>query len=385
MTLRATGATVPPAMAAREARRAQIGDARWKAVLERNPAFDGAFVYAVVSTGVYNRPTCPSRRPARERVCFLASPREAEARGYRACRRCRPERGPAGDPTAQAVLAACRAIEAGDGRPPSLAELSQRVGLGPHHLQRSFRRLIGVTPRQYADARRSQRLRARLRDGATVAQAQYGAGYGSSSRLYTSAPAALGMTPASYGRGGAGERIRFAVVPSPLGSLLVAATDRGICRVALGADRATLERELAAEFHAARLERADAKLRRSIASIASALDGEQPLPSLPVDVRATAFERRVFEALRAIPAGATTTYGDLARALGKPGAARAVGSACARNPVPLVVPCHRVVRADGEPGGYRLGEERKRTLLELERGVRSATPALRGRPRAGSR
>ncbi len=367
MTLRDPGATLAETMAATGSGRKWAADARWRAVLERNPAFDGAFVYAVTSTGIYSRPTCPSRRPARDRVRFLASATEAAAAGYRACRRCRPERGPAGDPTLRAVVDTCRAIEEASGPPPSLAELGRRVGLGPHHLQRSFRRLVGVTPRQYADARRVERLRLELRGGDGVARAQYAAGYGSSSRLYASAPRTLGMTPAAYARGGAGERVRYAVVHSPQGALLVAATERGVCRVALGTDAAALERELAGEFHAARLEPADPTLRRWIESIVRALAGEAELPGLPVDVRATAFERKVFEALRAIPAGATATYGDLARAIGHPGAARAVGSACARNPVPLVIPCHRVVRADGTAGGYRFGESRKRALLELER------------------
>ena len=373
MTLRDPGARLAESMAERQSlrgtgsERKRGGDARWQAVLARDPAFDGAFVYAVTSTGIYCRPTCPSRRPARDRVRFLASATEAAAAGYRACRRCHPDRGPAGDPTLRAVVDACRAIEEASGTPPSLAQLARRVGLGPHHLQRSFRRRVGVTPRQYADARRVERLRAGLRDGAGVARAQYAAGYGSSSRLYASAPHTLGMTPAVYARGGAGERIRYAVVRSALGALLVAATERGICRVALGTDAATLRRELAGEFHAARLERADASLRRWIESIAVALEGKAPLPGLPIDVRATAFERKVFEALRAIPTGATTTYAELARTIGHPGAARAVGSACARNPVPLVIPCHRVVRADGAAGGYRFGESRKRALLDLER------------------
>jgi AraC family transcriptional regulator of adaptative response/methylated-DNA-[protein]-cysteine methyltransferase len=340
-------------------------DPLWRAVVERDASFEGALVYAVKTTGVYCRPTCPSRRPKRTNTLLFPSGGEARAAGFRPCRRCQPDAAPAPDPMARKVLAACREIERSEGR-PTLAELGRAVDASPHHLQRSFQRLLGVTPRQYADARRVARLKRGLRAGRGVARALYSAGYGSTSRLYESAPAALGMTPAAYQRGGLGERIRFAHVHSPLGWLLVAATERGICKLAFGGSPEELCAELDREFPGAELEPADAELETGIADLVRALAGERPWPALPINVAATAFQRRVWEALRAIPVGSTRSYGELARAIGQPGASRAVARACATNPVPLLIPCHRAVRGDGHAGGYRYGPERKRMLLELE-------------------
>ncbi len=349
-------------------------DDRWRAVEARNAAFDGAFVYAVASTGIYCRPSCPSRRPGRRRVTFFAAPEAAEHAGYRSCRRCRPRAIPARDARVEAVRRACRFIEAHDDGPPTLAALAADVGLSPYHLQRTFKRIVGVTPRQYADARRLGRLKTMLRAGDQVTGALYEAGYGSSSRLYERAPAQLGMTPATYRRGGAGARIGYAIAPCPLGRVLVAATARGISAVYLGDDEAALEAELRREYPAAEIARDDAGLGRWVAALVEHLDGRRPHLDLPLDVRATAFQRQVWEALQAIPYGATRSYGEIARAIGRPTAVRAVARACATNPVSVVVPCHRVVAADGGLAGYRWGTERKRALLAKERAVAAQVP-----------
>ncbi len=347
-------------------------DALWRAVEGRDARLDGLFVYAVRSTGVYCRPSCPSRRPRRDRALFFAGPDAAEAGGFRACRRCRP-RDAARDPQAELAVRACRAIEAREEGAPSLAELAAELGVSPHHLQRTFKGLTGVTPHQYAAALRARRFKSLLRAGEGVADALYEAGYGSSSRLYEASDARLGMTPATYRRGGRGMEIRYTVVACPLGLLLVAATARGVCAVELGDDDERLAAALAAEYPVARIERGGGELTGWVQAIASYLSGERPGRGgldLPLDLQATAFELRVWEALRKIPYGETRSYGEVAAALGAPKAARAVARACAANPAALITPCHRVVRADGESGGYRWGEERKRALLAMERGRR---------------
>ncbi len=355
-----------------------IDEDRWRAVEARDAAYDGAFVYAVDTTGVYCRPSCPSRRPRRRHVRFFELPEAAEGAGFRACLRCRPRDIAARDSRVDAVRRACRFIEAQDDGPPTLAALSGEVGLSPHHLQRTFKRLVGVTPRQYADARRLSRLKARLRAGDRVAGALYEVGYGSSSRLYERAGGQLGMTPAAYRRGGRGWRVGFGIVRSSLGRLLVAATARGVCAVCLGDDDAALERGLRGEFPAAEIARDDAGLGDWIGGIAAHLEGARPHVGLPLDIQATAFQRRVWEELRRIPYGETRSYGEVARAIGRPTAARAVARACAANPVALVVPCHRVVRGDGGLGGYRWGAARKAALLEKERAVVRARGAKTG-------
>jgi AraC family transcriptional regulator of adaptative response/methylated-DNA-[protein]-cysteine methyltransferase len=339
----------------------------WQAVLEREASYDGAFVYAVRSTGVYCRPICPSRRPRREQVLFFALPAAAELAGFRACRRCRP--GGAAHSDAQAELAqrARRLIEAHPDEVLTLGDLGARIGVSPYHLQRTFKRVIGMTPRQYAEACRIDRLKARLKEGENVTSALYEAGYGSSSRLYEQAPERLGMTPATYRRGGAGARISYALADSALGRLLVAATERGVCFVSLGDADASLEQALAREYPAADIQRDDARLGAWLGAIARHLGGDPAQLDLPLDVRATTFQWRVWQVLRAIPYGDTRSYSQVAEALGEPNAARAVARACATNPVALVIPCHRVVRAGGEMGGYRWGEGRKQALLARER------------------
>jgi len=365
---------------------AAIPDATWRAIETRDARADGRFVYGVSSTRIFCRPTCPSRRPRRDRVRLFRTAVDAEASGFRACLRCRPTGAPAPSATARAVDRTRRLIDAHvdadrDGR-LTLAALSTASGISPFHLQRAFVRTFGASPKRYADERRAARLRARLKEGVPVTTATYEVGYGSSRAVYEQAGRHLGMTPGAYRRGGAGERIRAVVAPTPFGQLLVAATDRGVCRIMLGDDPTTLQTDLAAEFPHAELAPPDATLRAHLAAIREQLasaDGEGP----PIDVAGTAFEQQVWRALRAIPYGEVRSYQEVAQAIGRPTSARAVANACGANPVALVVPCHRVVRADGTPGGYRWGVERKAALLAHERDS-SATPLKAGR-RAGRR
>lgn len=337
---------------------------RWRIVLARDRRYDGAFVYAVRSTGIYCRPSCASRRPRREQVTFFPIPEAAEREGFRACRRCRPAEANGADSIVALVREACRALDAAE--PPRLETLAGRLGTRPHQLVRAFKRVVGITPKEYRDARRVARFKHELKRRAHVSPAVYEAGYGSSSRVYERANAQLGMTPATYARGGVGAEIAYAVVPCPLGRLLVAATPRGVCRISLGADAAALEAELAAEFPAAHIRKDRTGLERWVAAILRHLDGREPHLDLPLDIRATAFQRRVWQELRHIPYGETRSYAEVARRIGRPTATRAVARACATNPAVLVIPCHRVVREDGDLGGYRWGVERKRTLLETE-------------------
>lgn len=344
---------------------------RWRIVLARDRQYDGAFVYGVRSTRIYCRPSCPSRRPRRAQVDFFPVPELAERAGFRACRRCRPADAPAPDPRVPLVRAACRLIDAHPDAPASLAVLSARTGVTEHRLLRAFQRVLGISPRQYRDARRLDRFKTELRTRRRVSPALYEAGYGSPSRVYERAHAQLGMTPATYSRGGAGTEIAYATAPCPLGRLLVARTARGICRVSLGSHADELAAGLRAEFPRAAIHRDQGTLAAAVSAILGHLEGERAL-DLPLDVRATAFQRRVWEALRRIPYGSTRSYAQIARAIGRPTATRAVARACATNPAALVIPCHRVVRADGGLGGYRWGIERKRALLDRER--ERATP-----------
>lgn len=360
------------------------GRSLWRSVATRDRGADGAFVYAVRSTGIYCRPSCPSRKPSREQVIFFRLPEAAEQQGFRPCRRCRPRAVRLRDPRVETVARVCReidartladtAVDAGTEARLTLAALSRTAGMSPHQLQRAFRSVMGITPRQYADAQRMRRLRSRLKKGDNVTTALYDAGYGSASRLYERAPAHLGMTPAAYGRGGAGMRIHYAIVDSPLGRLLVGATDCGISAVYLGKSEAGLRAALREEYPRAELQRdgsgrdacSRGGLGKWVAKILAHLRGQEPHLDLPTDVQATAFQRRVWEELRRIPYGATKTYSEVARAIGRPAAVRAVARACATNPVSVVVPCHRVVREDGQLAGYRWGIDRKRALLEKE-------------------
>ena len=341
-------------------------EGRWRAVLARDRRYDGTFVYAVRSTGIYCRPSCASRKPRRGQVAFFPVPEAAERAGFRACRRCHPGAASPVDPRVALVRSVCRLIDARPDAPASLAMLSASAATTPHRLLRAFRAVLGLTPRQYRDERRLARFKTQLKERKKVSPALYEAGYGSTSRVYERAHAQLGMTPATYGRGGTGTRIAFAIVPCALGRLLVAATARGICRVAIGDDAPALERGLRAEFPAATIACDDDTLRSWVAEITAHLDGRQRHLDLPVDVRATAFQRRVWEALREIPYGSTRSYSAIARAMGNATATRAVARACATNPVAIVIPCHRVVREDGELGGYHWGVDRKSALLKQE-------------------
>lgn len=338
---------------------------RWRQILDRRPSDD--FFYAVTTTGVYCKPGCSSRPPKRMNVRFFDTGAQAEQAGFRPCKRCRPDNDRIVDPRLAAVAEACRLIEAAEA-PPSLDALAGATGYSPFHLQRMFQAMVGVSPKQYGDAVKAERLRRGLKAGDGVAGALYGAGYGSSSRVYEKSASLLGMTPASYAAGGRGADIRFAIAEGPLGRVLAAATDKGLCMVALADDDGALESELRRDFSKARIARDDIRLKPLMEGVLAFLDGNSPAETLPLDVQATAFQWRVWQALAAIPAGETRTYGELAVALGNDGAARAVGRACATNPVSLVIPCHRAVGSSGSLTGYRWGVARKRALLARERG-----------------
>ncbi|HWQ36455.1 MAG TPA: bifunctional DNA-binding transcriptional regulator/O6-methylguanine-DNA methyltransferase Ada [Blastocatellia bacterium] len=338
----------------------------WKAVQQRDRAFDGVFYYGVSSTRIFCRPSCRSRQPRRENVVFFASPELARQAGFRSCLRCRPDEAELKDAQSELVRRVCDAIEAGPEGALSLAALSAQSGVSESHLQRVFKRLTGITPRQFAEALRSSRFRAEVKSGQAVTAALYEAGYGSSSRLYEKSAAHLGMTPATYRRGGRGMRIRYTIAGCRLGRLLVAATERGICSVTLGDADEKLAQDLFAEFPQSLIERDDSGLNGQVTALLRHLDGQQPCPDLPLDVQATAFQKLVWEELRRIPAGSTVSYSEVAQRIGRPTAARAVARACATNPVALLTPCHRVVRENGDLSGYRWGLERKRALLAQE-------------------
>jgi AraC family transcriptional regulator, regulatory protein of adaptative response / methylated-DNA-[protein]-cysteine methyltransferase len=338
-------------------------DTRWIAVQARDARADGRFVYGVTSTGIYCRPSCPSRRPRNDRVAFFATPDAAERAGFRACLRCDPRADRS--ISAQKVDRARVWIETHPDLQPSLARLARVAGASPWHLQRTFKRLLGVTPAEYARARRTGRLKRELKRG-PVTDAIYAAGFGSPSRVYEDAPGALGMTPRVYRAGGRGVQIRFTTISTRLGLMLVAATDRGLCRVALGDDLSALEQTLRDEFPAAEVRRDRAGLEPVASALRAAAAGQPIQTPLALDVRATAFQRRVWRALQSIPSGQTRTYTEVARQIGNPRSARAVARACATNPVALAVPCHRVVPISGGAGGYRWGIERKQKLLEGE-------------------
>lgn len=339
----------------------------WQAVQRRDSGRAGEFVYAVVSTGVYCRANCPSRRPDRRNVRFYETPSEAEAAGFRPCRRCRPNE-PATDDLVLTSAVAWVAANVTDAF--SLDRLGAAVSVNPRRLHRLFRDTLGVTPRQYAAAVRLDALKSKLREGEAVTGAMYDAGYGSSSRLYEHAASRLGMTPAAYRKRGAGLSIIWDIGDTPLGRMLVASTDRGICALYFGDSDSALEVALAEEYPAAQRHRA---AQQWMEPLAAALAEQRPAPAVPLDAAATAFQARVWEELRRIPFGETVTYSDVARRIGKPEAVRAVASACARNPVSLLTPCHRVLRREGTLGGYRWGLDRKRKLLEMEAGALAAT------------
>jgi AraC family transcriptional regulator of adaptative response/methylated-DNA-[protein]-cysteine methyltransferase len=338
----------------------------WEALESRDRQMDGVFYYAVVSTGVYCRPSCPARHPRRENVIFFQRRDAAERAGFRACLRCKPQQEHRRDAQSLLVENICRHLEQHLDEAVTLEGLSRELGLSPFHLQRTFKAAVGITPRAYADFCRLGSFKSALRQGHAVTTAMYDAGYGSSSRLYERTASQLGMTPKAYQRGGAGLAIRYDVVRTAIGWLLVGATDKGICAIQIGDSAKKLAASLRDEFPAASLTRDAAFLKPWATQLRAHLDGRLRQLDVPLDIQATAFQRRVWEYLQTIPYGNTQSYSAIAKAIRHPRAARAVARACASNPVAVVIPCHRVVRADGVSGGYRWGEERKEKLLALE-------------------
>jgi AraC family transcriptional regulator, regulatory protein of adaptative response / methylated-DNA-[protein]-cysteine methyltransferase len=342
-----------------------MDDSRWQAVLARDGSSDGEFVFAVSSTGVYCRPSCPSRRPRRENVTFFRRPQEAESAGFRECLRCRPK-AIAGNPRQELVKSVCRYIEQHLDEPITLERLGAEFNQSPFHLQRTFKSVLGITPKEYANSCRMRDFRQNLKAGHSVTRAMYDAGYTSTSRLYSRTSAELGMEPAKYRRGAIAAPIRYAFVDSPLGRMLIAATDRGICSIQFADSDEELEQGLKHEFPFAMRRRDDQGLTELAERVVQKISGTEPSSSLPLDIQATAFQRRVWSYLQSIGFGETRSYSDVAKAIRRPSAVRAVAHACASNPVAIAIPCHRVVRANGDIGGYRWGRERKKKLLSME-------------------
>lgn len=337
---------------------------KWTLVLSRDIHADGQFVYAVKSTGIFCRPSCPSRRPRPELVEFFDSPDQAQKAGYRACRRCAPgERSL----QLQKVEAARRFIDENLETTLSLDAISRHVGMSPFYFQRMFKKIAGISPRQYQQAQRASKFKTALHGDARITDAIYDAGYGSSSRAYENVPAQLGMTPSAFRHNGAGTEIRYTILSSKLGKLLVATTPRGLCSVRFGESDAELDRELRHEFRAAAIERNDHALGPIADQVEELLRDGVSAAHIPLDIQGTAFQQLVWKALRRIPRGKTRSYSDIAKTIGKPKAVRAVAGACASNPVAVVVPCHRVVGKNGSLAGYRWGVKRKAALLESER------------------
>ena len=340
-------------------------DPRWLAVVARDASHDGKFVFAVSTTGVYCRPSCPARRPRRTSVQFFSRPEQAEKAGFRACLRCRP-RAITGNPQSDFAKAVCRYIEQHLEEAITLVQLGKAFRQSPFHLQRRFKATLGITPREYADSCRLRLLKRNLQNGDNVTRAMYDAGYGSSSRLYEKTSSQLGMTPDKYRRGAIAQTVRYTLADSPLGRMLIAATDRGVCAIQFGRSDGELIEGLKREFPFAVRKADEGGLQAWTEAVLSRMSGRELNASLPLDIRATAFQRRVWTYLQSIPFGATRSYGEVAKAIGEPKAYRAVARACATNPVAVAIPCHRVVREDGSLSGYRWGVDRKKRLLDLE-------------------
>ena len=342
---------------------------RWNAVVARDAAHDGEFVFAVSSTGVYCRPSCAARRPRRENVAFFSHPEQAEKAGFRACLRCRP-RSVSGNAQSDWAKEICRYIEQHLDEPLTLERLGKVFRRSPFHLQRRFKAALGITPREYADTCRLRQLKRNLQAGDNVTRAMYDAGYGSSSRLYEKTASQLGMTPDKYRRGAIAATVRYGIADSPLGRMLVAATDKGVCAIQFARSDGELIEGLKREFPFAVRKPDQGGLQAWVETLLATMTGHESNAALPLDIRATAFQRRVWTYLQSIPFGATRSYSQIAKAIGRPSASRAVARACATNPVAVAIPCHRVVRKDGDASGYRWGMERKKALLEMEqRGV----------------
>jgi AraC family transcriptional regulator of adaptative response/methylated-DNA-[protein]-cysteine methyltransferase len=341
-------------------------DMRWKALASRDAAADGTFVYAVTSTGVYCRPSCPSRRPRADRVRFFDTTSEARQAGFRACKRCRPDTVGLVQPGIDAVRLASAYLATHADQTVTLSRLARVASMSPHHLQRRFKAIVGLSPREFQSAVRAGKLKTSLRDGRDVTSAIYEAGYGSPSRVYEAAPTGT-ISLSNYRRGGAGMRIAYSIIDSAIGQVLVAATGEGVCAVKIGAGGPALLDDLRGEYPAADIVANPKPDNAWVKAIAKHLRGDSPALDLPIDVRATAFQWKVWRALQQIPFGETRAYAEVAKSIGRPKAARAVANACANNPVAIVVPCHRVVPAAGGTGGYRWGAERKARLLASEK------------------
>src|SRR5450631_2830800 len=355
----------PKSDPATEGRASAADERRWNAVCARDAAHDGEFVFAVSSTGVYCRPSCAARRPRRENVQFFLTNEQAEQAGYRACLRCRPKSF-SGNTESDGVKAICRFIEQHLDEPVTLARLGKEFHQSPFHLQRRFKAVLGITPREYADSCRLRSLKRNLKAGDSVTRAMYDAGYGSSSRLYEKTASQLGMTPDKYRRGAIAAAIRYTCVHSPLGRMLIAATERGVCAIQFARSDGELLEGLKREFPFATRKADEGGLKSWVSALLNHMRGKKLDASLPLDIRATAFQRRVWTYLQSIPFGATRSYSQVAKGIGRPTAVRAVARACATNPVAVAIPCHRVVREDGSMGGYRWGIERKKALLGME-------------------
>lgn len=349
----------------RHAHASAVSDPRWAAVVTRDPGADGAFVYCVNTTGVYCRPSCGARRARPENVVFHGTAAQAARAGFRPCKRCRPDAASQAERRTAQVAALCRFIESSE-HTPMLADLARRAGLSAFHTLRIFKAATGLTPRAYAAAQRGKRVRDGLRVHGSVTDAIHHAGYGSSGRFYAESRRLLGMTPRAFRSGGAAERIRFSVGECSLGSILVAATERGVCAILLGDEPDPLLRDVERRFPCATLVGGDAAFERLVANVVGLVEQPRRAANLPLDIRGTAFQERVWRALSDIPAGTTRTYAQLAAAIGAPKSARAVARACATNALAVAIPCHRVVRTDGGPSGYRWGVERKHALLDRE-------------------
>jgi AraC family transcriptional regulator of adaptative response/methylated-DNA-[protein]-cysteine methyltransferase len=341
-------------------------DMRWKALASRDAAADGTFVYAVTSTGVYCRPSCPSRRPRADRVRFFDTTTEARQAGFRACKRCRPDTVGLVQPGMDAVRLASAYLATHADQTVTLNQLARVASVSPHHLQRRFKAIVGLSPREFQSAVRAGKLKTSLRDGRDVTTAIYEAGYGSPSRVYEAAPTGK-MSLSKYRRGGAGMTIAYSMIDSPVGQVLVGATNEGVCSVKIGESESSLVNQLRDEYPAAAIAVSRKPNNEWVKAIAKHLRGDSPALDLPIDVQATAFQWKVWRALQQIPYGETRAYASVAKSIGKPKAVRAVASACANNPVAIVVPCHRVVPTAGGTGKYRWGAERKARLLERER------------------
>jgi AraC family transcriptional regulator, regulatory protein of adaptative response / methylated-DNA-[protein]-cysteine methyltransferase len=341
-------------------------DPRWARVMARDASADGTFWYSVATTKIFCRPSCPSRAANPRNVAFHASISAAKAAGFRPCRRCRPDGRSIADERAALIASICRTIESAE-TPPSLAELADAARLSPSYLQRTFKAVTGVSPREYAEAYRNERVRGSLQAKSSVTRAIFDAGFNSSGRFYERSKQLLGMTPSRYRQRGAGETIRFAVGESQLGSVLVASSERGVVAILLGDDPEALVRDLQDRFSQATLVGGDREYERLVARVVGFVENPRIGLDLPLDVRGTAFQQRVWNALQAIPPGSSASYSEIASRIGAPKAARAVGAACAANSLAVAIPCHRVVRADASSGGYAWGVYRKRMLAERER------------------